>query len=426
MVRVGGERLLVPELRVLVAAELAAGVTDEIGDLGIVVVVQRPHGGDAGLVLAFLDQRARLVVALAQLLLGLLVLLFLLRALLLLLLLPARIGSRVGRKPFPARVGCRQRGAGRKCEGQKPSGRDKTQAADVTCIHGPPPLRRSRRRPRRGCARATVAAMRSWFKRAVRPSAPARDEVKRTCAGKRPRMAGAAGQDLVRHRAFDDALELGVFLARRVAADQPHLFQVVLGHQHVALLGVPHAVVGPGAHVIRVGGERLLVPELRILVAAKLAAGIADEVGDLRIVVMAERVHGGNAGFVLAAHDQGARMLIAFAQLLLRSLLLLVLLLALLGLALLAALIRARRWKARAAVLGRQQRPCRDGKCEQRRRTYEAQTIGVTRSHYQPPSHAPLRRQHPSIVRTPQWDAHSRRSPAPADYHDFTLPPPRA
>src|SRR5262245_62317046 len=69
MVRVGGERLLVPELRVLVAAELAAGVTDEIGDLGIVVVVQRPHGGDAGLVLAFLDQRARLVVALAQLLL---------------------------------------------------------------------------------------------------------------------------------------------------------------------------------------------------------------------------------------------------------------------------------------------------------------------------------------------------------------------
>src|SRR5262245_36837243 len=145
MVRVGGERLLVPELRVLVAAELAASVTDEIGDLGIVVVAEGMHGGDAGLVLALLDQRARLVVALAQILLGLLVLLLLLRALLLLLLLlAARIGSCVGRKPFPARVGRRQRGAGRKREGQQPCGRHKTKQADVTRIHGPPPLRLSR------------------------------------------------------------------------------------------------------------------------------------------------------------------------------------------------------------------------------------------------------------------------------------------
>src|SRR6266545_2112956 len=73
----------------------------------------------------------------------------------------------------------------------------------------------------------------------------------------------------VRYRALDHALELLVFLALGVAADQPHLFQVVLGHQQVALLGVPHAVIGPGTHVVGVGGERLLVPELGILVAAE-------------------------------------------------------------------------------------------------------------------------------------------------------------
>ena len=41
MVGIGGERLLVPELGVVVAAELAAGIADEIGDVRMVVVVER-------------------------------------------------------------------------------------------------------------------------------------------------------------------------------------------------------------------------------------------------------------------------------------------------------------------------------------------------------------------------------------------------
>src|SRR5262249_40639120 len=135
-----------------------------------------------------------------------------------------------------------------------------------------------------------------------------------------------AEHSLVRARAFDHALELGVFLARGVAADEVHLLQVFLRLEEIALLGVPHAVVGPGAHVVGIGRERLLVPVLGIVVAAELAAGIADEVRDLRIVVVADGVHGGDAALVLATQDQRPGVLILLAQLLEFALVLLLLL----------------------------------------------------------------------------------------------------
>ncbi len=58
----------------------------------------------------------------------------------------------------------------------------------------------------------------------------------------------------------------------------------------VALLDLPEAVIVPGQDVVRIGLERVLVPDLRELVVAELAIGIADQVGDIGIVVMAERL----------------------------------------------------------------------------------------------------------------------------------------
>lgn len=57
----------------------------------------------------------------------------------------------------------------------------------------------------------------------------------------------------------------------------------------VALLDLPEAVILPGQHVVRVGFQRALVPDLRELVVAGLAIGIADQVGDAGEVVVAER-----------------------------------------------------------------------------------------------------------------------------------------
>ena len=61
------------------------------------------------------------------------------------------------------------------------------------------------------------------------------------------------------------------------AADEPHLFQIVVGLEQVALLGLPHAVIRPGHRVIGIGGERAFVPDLGVVVASELAARIADQ-----------------------------------------------------------------------------------------------------------------------------------------------------
>ena len=43
MVRIGFQRALVPDLRDLVVTELAVGVADQIGDVGAVVMAERPQ-----------------------------------------------------------------------------------------------------------------------------------------------------------------------------------------------------------------------------------------------------------------------------------------------------------------------------------------------------------------------------------------------
>src|SRR5271169_896746 len=88
--------------------------------------------------------------------------------------------------------------------------------------------------------------------------------------------------------------------------------QVVLGLLAVALFELPQPVILPGSHMVRVGFQRALIPDLRDLVVAELAIGIADQIGDIGAVVMAERlqlVNGG--GVVIAVVDRGVGRVIA-------------------------------------------------------------------------------------------------------------------
>ena len=65
---------------------------------------------------------------------------------------------------------------------------------------------------------------------------------------------------------------------------------MIFGLLAVALLDLPEPVIIPGQDVVRVGFERTLVPDLREPVVTELAVGIADQVGDIGVVVMAERL----------------------------------------------------------------------------------------------------------------------------------------
>jgi hypothetical protein len=58
----------------------------------------------------------------------------------------------------------------------------------------------------------------------------------------------------------------------------------------IALFDLPQAVILPGQHVIRIGFQSALVPDLRELVVAELAIGIADQIGDVGVVIAAERL----------------------------------------------------------------------------------------------------------------------------------------
>src|SRR5262245_36564735 len=140
----------------------------------------------------------------------------------------------------------------------------------------------------------------------------------------------------------DHGLELSIFAAGRVAADRRDLMQEVFGLEAVALLGVPHAVIGPGARMPRVGGERLFVPDLGVAIAAKLAAGIADIVGNVRMLVVAERAERDCRGLVLVALDQAIGVTVALAEIPLALLLAFRLLVLLVALGL-VALFRALR-----------------------------------------------------------------------------------
>src|SRR5262249_48363659 len=117
----------------------------------------------------------------------------------------------------------------------------------------------------------------------------------------------------------DVAVQRGVqrlVVVAAVAADQPDLLQMFFGFRAVALFELPHAVILPGAGVIRIGGERLLVPDLGVFGAAELARGEADQIGDVRMLVMAKRLQRNDAAsIILRVIDQRIGFLVAVEEL---------------------------------------------------------------------------------------------------------------
>src|SRR5262245_5724901 len=133
------------------------------------------------------------------------------------------------------------------------------------------------------------------------------------------------GRWLVRRLAVDHVLELAILLAARVATDQLDFLQVVERLEPIALLHVPHAVVGPGANMVWIGLEGSLIPDLGLVVVAHLAVCVADIIGDIGVIITAERMHGGNAGLVLAVKNELAGCPVVAQEFLLGQLLFLLL-----------------------------------------------------------------------------------------------------
>ena len=80
-----------------------------------------------------------------------------------------------------------------------------------------------------------------------------------------------------------------IFLA--VGADQlGDPAQMILRLIAVTLLDLPQPVILPGLDVVGICFQRALVPDLAELVVAELAVGVADQIGDVGAVVVAERL----------------------------------------------------------------------------------------------------------------------------------------
>src|SRR5689334_22577943 len=169
---------------------------------------------------------------------------------------------------------------------------------------------------------------------------------------------------LVRPRAVDHFFERDIFLALG-AADQAHLLEIVLGLEHVALFGMPHAVIGPGQSVLRIGGERLVVPVFGVVITAELAVGIAEQGRHVGIVVVLQGAQGGDAGLIVVlVINQGVSGMIALDEILGRTALVVFLLL-------LARLAAGRLAGAAAGVTGAaaahrgsELRGARNGRCK--------------------------------------------------------------
>ena len=87
---------------------------------------------------------------------------------------------------------------------------------------------------------------------------------------------------------------------------------MILGLFAIALFELPQPVILPGLDVVRVGLQRALVPDLRHLVVAELAIGIADQIGDRGFFVVAERlqlIDGG--GVIVTVVDRGIGGMVA-------------------------------------------------------------------------------------------------------------------
>src|SRR5690242_2532861 len=83
---------------------------------------------------------------------------------------------------------------------------------------------------------------------------------------------------------------------------------------------MPHAVIGPGQSVLRIGDERLIVPVFGVVIAAELAVGIAKQGRHVGIAVVLQGAQRGDAGLVVVlVVDQRVSGMIAVDEILGRT-----------------------------------------------------------------------------------------------------------
>jgi hypothetical protein len=85
------------------------------------------------------------------------------------------------------------------------------------------------------------------------------------------------------------------------SADRSDPAKMILRLLAVALLDLPQTVIILGQHMVRIRFQCPLVPDLRELVVAELTIGVADQVGHLRVIVVAERLKLLDRGSIVVA-----------------------------------------------------------------------------------------------------------------------------
>src|SRR5947209_1965088 len=117
----------------------------------------------------------------------------------------------------------------------------------------------------------------------------------------------------------------------------------------MALLHLPHAVILPGLHMLRVDRERVLVPVFGELIIAELARRIAEFGRNVGMIVGVERLEGGERRRIVAGEFQRIGGAILIEEFLLG---LLLLFLGRAGLCLRRLAARARRRRVGRARIG--------------------------------------------------------------------------
>ena len=81
--------------------------------------------------------------------------------------------------------------------------------------------------------------------------------------------------------------------------------QVIFCLLAIALLDLPKSIIVPREDVIRIGFQRAFIPNLRKRVIAELAIGISDQIGHIRVIVVAERLQLLDSGSIVVAFVNG-------------------------------------------------------------------------------------------------------------------------
>src|SRR4029079_15416812 len=105
----------------------------------------------------------------------------------------------------------------------------------------------------------------------------------------------------------DQAFELAIFAATRRAARRLDAIEISTRLGEITLRDVKRAGVAQGRELIWIRAQRFGVPGPRLIEMSELGIGKTDGAGDVGMVVVTERLHRRDAGFVFAGENKRAR-----------------------------------------------------------------------------------------------------------------------